>query len=245
MYIYIHIPKAAGSTLRNVIGPHFRESEKYIVRDDIPGDRKRFESMTDEQKMGIGLLFGHISYGWHNMVPQRCRYMTVLRNPVERVPSLYWYIVRSPGHFLHREVRGMTLLQFIKSGVHAAADNGMVRQLCGQDRYFNSDGGREPYNDSIIPYGHVTRDHFILARNHLIRFWMLGIVDRFDQFVNEWKSKTGFQSNYNKHDNQTPSHQRRELSDDEYAAIIEYNRYDMDLYGIAEARVYETASGFR
>lgn len=240
MLIYLHIPKAAGSTLRTAIEPLYRSDEVYIVGDDIPSDERRFVDLSVHKKMKLKLLFGHIGYGWHVYLPPNkdYRYATILRNPIDRVYSLYLYIKRSPGHFLYDEVVDMSLIDFVNSGVHTNADNGMVRQLCGLDEAYNNRRHRLPYDDGLIPYGYITHKHLELAISNIMDFWIVDTVDRFDNVLRRMCESVGRGVPWFRIQNATPRSVKKPLTCEERIAVARHNTYDWELYETA-SRIWQ------
>jgi hypothetical protein len=242
--IFLHIPKAAGSTLRPILEGFFGDDEVFVIKDDIPGYRKQLFDMVPEDKRRLRLVFGHACYGWHTAFPEDhdVRYATILRNPSERVYSLFNYIKRSPMHFLGDEVRNMSLIEFVESGVHNNVDNGMVRQLCGLDRFYNEHGEREPYNDAIIPYGEITHEHLEIARRNLADCCIVGTVPMFNDFLRGICRMLGHKIPWFEVRNKTPNGQKRPLTCEERIVIARYNRFDWELYMMAQGLANEIAS---
>jgi hypothetical protein len=82
---FMHIPKTAGSTLRQVFTRQFDEHDIHQVYDGPSiaaygerSDRDRFR-----------LVIGHFPFGVHQGQNQPCRYATMFRHPVHQVLSHY------------------------------------------------------------------------------------------------------------------------------------------------------------
>ncbi len=179
MLFVTHIPKCAGTTLRKWLWERVPEDRRYVIKDDIPADRKRFFKMPQKEKGQIDLVFGHICFGWHKYYDGNSQYITVLRDPVTRLVSLYNYIIRGKKHYLHDYVRNMSISEFINSGITQTVDNGMVRQLCGEDAFL-----RDPWDDMIIPWRGVTDEHLEMAIENLNKYYAaVGVVEDFDSFM--------------------------------------------------------------
>ena len=178
--VMIHVPRCGGTTLSEVLYHHFPVGERFIVGDNIPADRAKLAALPDAQKRAIRLLFGHQCWGWHHELPQECRPVTVLRDPAVRVISLYSYMKRSKNHYLYRYASSPNypLGLFMEKGISCTVDNGIVRQLCGADRFL-----RDPFTDMAIPYGGVTREHLEQAKANLRQCAVVGVLERFDDFV--------------------------------------------------------------
>jgi len=99
IYIYLHIPKCAGTTIRNNLMSAFESDEVINLYRDrympfhISGydeAKKHLTSLSSEQKNRIKLIFGHfVYYGIHELFDRECRYITFLRHPLDRTISHY------------------------------------------------------------------------------------------------------------------------------------------------------------
>lgn len=103
LYIFLHMPKCAGSTftyhVRQNLHPH--EYLDFYASDFcfdthrlgiyyLQKAQQRMQKLTKEQKSRVKIIFGHgIPYGIHKLFPQECRYITFVRNPMKRTISSY------------------------------------------------------------------------------------------------------------------------------------------------------------
>src|SRR2546426_12314755 len=101
--IFLHIPKAAGSTFSSVLEARFDPKRTFIVRDSVR-DVERLKGLTEAERAQLQLITGHLPYGIHEHLSQPFEYITILRNPVERMISHYYYVLRSPDHYLYDRV---------------------------------------------------------------------------------------------------------------------------------------------
>ena len=99
--VFTHIPKAAGTTLVDIIRSEFGERQ-ILNRHKL--NEAEWTAQLRKIEPGIRVIVGHARYGVHREVARPCRYFTVLRDPVERAISLYSYIRSTPAHVRHAEV---------------------------------------------------------------------------------------------------------------------------------------------
>ncbi len=96
---------------------------------------KTLASLSEEDRRAIKLLRGHQPFGLHRFLPQTCTYVTVLRDPVARVVSQFFYILKNPHNPLHDQVRKMASpAEFVQSGISVGMNDGQVRWLLGELR---------------------------------------------------------------------------------------------------------------
>jgi hypothetical protein len=130
MIFFIHIPKAAGTTLRKAL--------ERSVRDRLVPAYE--EAMSLEKAVARAsflrsdsIIFGHFSWGLHERFSRPPQYACVLRNPVDRVIS--WYRWQGTHEHLryHRQVRMGVPIESMLPVESSDLSNGMVRKLAGRD----------------------------------------------------------------------------------------------------------------
>lgn len=85
LFIFVHIPKTGGTTLWHIINQQYETGEFWSYNHQ-PDYRQMIENA---HKMKC--LIGHFPFGVHQHIKRPCTYFTMLRNPVERVISFYYY----------------------------------------------------------------------------------------------------------------------------------------------------------
>ncbi len=87
--LFTHIGKTAGSSLHEVLKSKFASSE--IVAHGI--ERDFFYGINDLSAGTTRCVLGHFGYGLHRLLPSDrvAQYVTLLRDPFERLLSLYSY----------------------------------------------------------------------------------------------------------------------------------------------------------
>ena len=54
--------------------------------------------MSNDQKKMINCISGHLPFGVHKLFPQQCKYISLVRNPIDRVISEYYSLNDKPEH---------------------------------------------------------------------------------------------------------------------------------------------------
>ncbi len=88
--IFLHIPKTAGSSLNSIIRRQYKSSEFFHV--NSINNEKEMISKLIEIKDSKKIIFGHHSFGLHKYLDINTKYITLLRNPIDRIISIYYYI---------------------------------------------------------------------------------------------------------------------------------------------------------
>lgn len=86
-FCFLHIPKTAGTTARNFLLTHFPAEQTLILQ----GTPKEALSVLHERQPHLA-YFGHLPYVLLQGFPKLPRLFTVLRDPVERALSHYYFI---------------------------------------------------------------------------------------------------------------------------------------------------------
>jgi hypothetical protein len=222
--IFLHIGKTAGSTMRQVLRRQFPPSEVMVVRSPVRNPRRLrredtleyFASLPEAERLRPRLILGHTIFGLHELVPRSCTYITLLRDPVALVLSQYHYVRRTPGHWLYDTARGMSLDEYIRSGVSLEVDNSQTRALSG---------------DVSTEYGHCTREMLATAtRNIEEHFTLVGMTERFDETLVLLGSAFGWSRLAYVRANVAPGRHRRDVRPETKRLIEIQNEIDMALY---------------
>lgn len=232
--VFLHVPKAGGSTLCNVLGRQYAKQDSYW----IPPDRSRpehlqdFADLDDERKRQLRLVTGHVPYGLHRHLPNPVRYITLLRHPVPRVRSLYLHVLSRPADQLYEVACQHDVADFAWSDATAHLDNGQTRFLAG-DVAVGSQPFDRPLNDS----------DFERAVDNLRECAAVGVTERFDESLLAMAKLFGWR---------LPIYSRLKtakgtlsLTWAQRQAILARNRYDAELYYIAQEMCSSVISGAR
>lgn len=123
LFIFVHIPKTGGTTLWHIINNQYEASEfwSYNHQPDL------HQMIENVNKMKC--LIGHFPFGIHVYVKRPCTYITMLRNPVDRVISLYNYFRARTSPAL---VENMSFEDFLESPLyHYDISNTQTLYLAG------------------------------------------------------------------------------------------------------------------
>lgn len=154
-----------------------------IYGDRIAQARTIVQGMKERRVVGSwDMIRGHVTTAILDILPY-LKAITFLRNPVDRVTSLYAYIRRDPKHPIHQAVMGMELEEFATSGISLETNDGMVRQLCGTEPELPQTIYTAEVYPNHTPFGEMTRDHLVGAMAKLVDFTLVGTVERLPETV--------------------------------------------------------------
>ena len=168
--IFLHIPKAAGTTLHSVLEKHYPPASQVSIYDPEQAARV-LPHWPLERREAIRLLKGHVVFGLHRYLVGKTTYITFVRDPVDRIASHYYYVRRMPAHYLYQQVmsRNMSLADYAAAGLSDELDNGQVRMLAGV------------LSAETVPVGSCDPRLLELAKQNIEgHFAVAGITERFD-----------------------------------------------------------------
>jgi hypothetical protein len=166
--IFLHLPKTGGVTLRTTL--KWKYAPDMLTFETLTKPAESLGEVPLSERRNARVLTGHLHYGVHDYIPQRCEYITLLREPIARVISYYYYILGHPKHWRHAELvrSGMTLNEFVRTSAERGIENDQTRMLSGR-------GAGE------LDAGSLGREALDEAKRNLERFLVVGLTERFDE----------------------------------------------------------------
>ncbi|BDI30397.1 hypothetical protein CCAX7_24480 [Capsulimonas corticalis] len=131
------------------------------------------QNLSVDRKRKISALVGHFDYGVHRLLPKPAHYVTFVRHPVDRILSHYYYVLRTPHHYLHQQIISgrIDLAAYVSGNITEELENGQTRMIAGRgincsdaemlrkaldniDRHFSCVGTAERFVDSLLLMAH-------------------------------------------------------------------------------------------
>lgn len=244
---FLHIPKTAGSTLNSFFKKIYPEELVFpywgwhqIIQ--IPLDElSRYQIFT-----------GHFYTYFEKLANTRLRYITFLRDPIERALSHYGHIVRDTTHYLHKHALSLgSFSAYIRDErVRFTIANFQVRALALDADPFSiastlTQEQLESYELERIlesmQSDHSDEDLLITAKQNLDQFCFIGVTERFEESLEllchifGWPIPSEIQSANVNNDRVT----KEKISEEDISLLIELNRADIELYKYAK-NIFET-----
>jgi hypothetical protein len=223
----MHIPKTAGTSFRRMLDDVYDDESKLYLYDTtgLPGavSPAAFMRVPMERRSRLQLVYGHFLYGIHRHVPGPSSYVAVLRDPVDRLLSLYHHVkLRGIGELHDMINEGMSFEEYVFSGKSLETDNQMVRQIGGPP---------------IMPFGECSDSVLEDAISNVERrFGAIIFYEDMKPGINRLAGHTGRQFATLPRENTTPS---RPLVDEVDPGvrkrILDFNGLDARLYAWAQS----------
>ena len=188
-----------------------------------------FRDLPRSKRMETQCIMGHASFGLHRDLIGSTEYVTLLRDPVNRIISLYYYARRAEGHRHHEVIReeDVSLHDYVTSGINEVEiRNGMTRQIAGLT--------------DELPDRHALKQ----AKQHLRDYFgVVGLVERFDESLLLMKRQYGWgQVAYRRRRVGKGRPRKEDISEETLHEIRERNRLDWELYRFAKERFENSLS---
>lgn len=246
--IFFHIPKTGGSTFEAVLSRGLADEyfDINFFSEECPDSclwvysTPRIAKKFDDRNVSpcnVRCMGGdHVSLDVQSLFDQPSKFVTILRNPVDRALSHFFHLRSWSVPPCYPFVKDMTVDQYLDSGIGLDFDNQQVRMLSGcreLDAPWDPDGGPV----STPP---VERIHLDMAKRNIEeRFIAAATLEQFDSLVWFVKRLYGFPLHRTlfRPINKGESRAKPEVVSGATRKRLEtLNQYDIELYQWAKER---------
>jgi hypothetical protein len=223
---FVHIPKTAGTTLNSILTRQYGRKHIFVLSKNRPDALpESFRKLRRGKRKKCRVMKGHFPYGFHEVLDRPYLYMTLFRDPVERVISHYHYVMRSGEHYIHKhlgdELPG--LKDYIESDVVREVKNGQTYMMVGPKVMKRGENVAEQAKK-------ILRENFAIV----------GTAERFDESLLVMKAVLGWKYPFYVSLNVTQNKLKRsQLDPATLATIQKYNQIDYELYELADQMLDE------
>jgi Sulfotransferase domain len=249
---FVHIPRTGGGTVSTAI------ARNYSPRKDIGN----FQRDPERARQGLANVVskdawkavgGHTPFGlFRRYLSADTRYITVLRDPVDRVLSHYHFHAQAgdpPGSLGPRKLRNTweTLLNherleraggdqedeiLLENVAEFTLEEGLRRKICIYDNFMT----RFLWGGESL-FGELPPEALERAKENISNFWFVGVRERLDESIILLGRKlgVGLMPYYLRHVSQKRP-PLDETSDELRALIADHNTLDVELYRFARER---------
>ncbi len=132
--IFLHVPKTGGMTFSAIVARQFPRTAVYQIDGRLSACAAELKGLPEARRLGIRCVYGHVPFGLHESLPRSPVYLTLVRDPAERIVSIYYYARRRVEWGLHQQIleRKLSLRDFVTSEIAAEFHNQQTQMLSGQ-----------------------------------------------------------------------------------------------------------------
>lgn len=223
--IFLHLPKTAGTTVNRLIEWEYRLSEMYSIDPVLfKWSAAHLRKLPAGRLKKIRMFKGHMVFGLHEVLSQPATYITVLRDPVDRVISAFYFMRSYKLHPLYWKLRrnNWTLEDFVR---RYQRENVQAKVVAGSE-----------YDAPCTP------EILEKAKQNLRRhFTVVGLSERLEESLALMKLRFGWKLASYSSFNVTRSRPKKDdLPKATLDLIREKNAFDIELYQCAR-EIFENA----
>jgi len=184
LVVFVHVPRTGGTTLRSVFttayGADAVRAPGNIFR-SVDRTRSGLKRLAAGRHLGLRVVAGHVPFGLAcTLMPEGTRYVTLLRDPVERALSHYEH-ARTHHHrpLSPRPTRARPSAAALPIAAALALEDAIAR-----DEHLLDNLATRMLCDAESPYGDLPDDALESAKRNLRdRFELVGLTERMDESI--------------------------------------------------------------
>ena len=233
---FVHIPKTGGTTLNSLLAHQCRTGQfheimmrgmslvypkpTFLPRSLISHSKIRRLRHAIKKQRNLQVIHGHFDMSLGKVLPDDTRFITLLRDPVQRAISHYHHYLRLVTDPIHPLAKRSSLSDWVNNSGLVEMDNGQTRRLAGALH---------------LPFGSITSKILTQAKTNLVeKFVVFGLTERLDESQILFHREFSWPL-YRYHAlNVDDLHMSRpELHPNVLNVIERCNRFDLELYQFA------------
>ncbi|HTY55470.1 MAG TPA: sulfotransferase family 2 domain-containing protein [Candidatus Binataceae bacterium] len=167
--IFVHLPKCGGTTLFRLVEWEYSPTQVFFVDGRFyRWSYNRLIHSRADKLANMQVFQGHMPFGLHKLLDAPATYMTMLREPVDRVISEYYYRINRLQHpYEDRWMKKLSLEEYVRT---TPQHNIQTKLLAGRHSGYD------------FLAGDCTEETLAVAKENLAQqFSLIGLTERFEE----------------------------------------------------------------
>ncbi len=220
--LFEHIPKCGGTTISNYLKSNYNQKRIYELGSNPTTSVDYYISLPEKERRKYDLIIGHGAHRLLNYIDNDFIKLTIFRDPIERIISHYYFVMKSPRHYLHKEIKDkdMTLADYVTSGISGELRNNYV---CRFLEISAKEAERNPQESIMRAYEIIQNEYTVF-----------GILEKIEKVMNAMSKLACYKKKYTNNRANT-THQKPAVSCIDKSTknlISEVNFLDIKLYDL-------------
>ena len=219
--LFDHMYKCGGMSLIAYLQMHYPARKAFLTgTPNLDASVERFRALPTARRNSYQLICGHSANALIDYCHPSTTIVTLLRDPVDRIVSHYFYVKENPTHHLYQVIheRNLSLKNYATSEISAELSNWYTIHFSGMEPPEVEQNPEEAYEKAL---------NCLLSRYHLI-----GFLDRITDFTAALRRKVRLRYPFG--DTRRNVTRRRlpldQVTQSARQSIYEANRLDVALY---------------
>ena len=223
--IFLHIPKTGGTTLHHILERCYSKDQICTFKDlNRQTQIDNFRKLPPGKREAYRLIQGHLHFGFHRYLPGDSIYITLLREPIARTLSFYYYARSHPDHYLYSSL----------ANDHVDLKTLLKDRRSMTDEFFNLQTRMIAGEELNDPKRLTNRGIVQAAKENLRNHFVVGLTEEFDASLRLMSRRFGWKVKSYVKKNVTDRKDRIDTVDAETLALLrEANALDIELYQFA------------
>jgi hypothetical protein len=195
LLVFLHIPRTGGTSIKAILSEVYGPRGLYVHAPLIQSAIRAYRTLPEERARGLRAIWGHMPFGIHFHIKREVRYVTMLRDPLENMCSEYWYIKRTPDHYL-TPLASLPFEHWLEEATVSAwdASNAQTRYLAGLDWTHRRHEVKQPSKGKPLAQP-LTDEHEKIAKHRLLhKIDIVGVTEHLPFFVSRCAERFGWES---------------------------------------------------
>ena len=229
--IFFHIPKSGGTSLGRFLQSQYEQDDILTIHKQNGTSLEEFQEFDEAKRNSYRLIKGHRTFGLHQHISHQVSYFSMIRNPVDRCLSAYYFVKEQRNHWLHEE--------------YASSDD--IRDF--MDKSYDDKGQLFNTQTRIfalvgIKKANLFSEDELLGRaikNIDKHFSFIGLTERYEESLQSLCELYGWKYyiDRKKHNKTKSRPQINHLERSTIEKLEEKNRLDIELYNYVEKKFFK------